>query len=152
MEIGPGAREQVLHREEDPFDFFPVPRPNLVISSMWAMSDFKKENGATLLVPGSHKWEADRKATPDEVKVAEMSKGSVMIWLGGTFHAAGANVSDEWRYGIILSYSLGWLRQEENQILDLPPKIANDLPPELKALAGYTMHGSLGLFDPSVSA
>lgn len=151
LEIGPGAREQVLHREEDPFTFFAEPRPNLVIASMWAMSDFNKENGATLLVPGSHRWSADRQATPDEIKVAEMPKGSVMVWLGGTLHAAGANVSDEWRYGIILSYSLGWLRQEENQALDLPPNIANEASQEIRDLAGYTMHGSLGLYDPAVS-
>ena len=62
LEIGPGAREQILHRENDPYTFFAVPRPNLVISAMWALTDFRKENGATLIVPGSHKWEEGREA------------------------------------------------------------------------------------------
>lgn len=152
LEIGPGAREQILHREEDGFEFFELPKPYLVIAAMWAMSDFRKENGATLVVPGSHKWQADRKATPEEVKEAEMPKGAVFIWMGGTLHAAGANVSDEWRYGIILSYSLGWLRQEENMYLDLPFEIAQSQPEEIRELAGYPMHGSLGFFDPTVAA
>ena len=42
LEIGPGAREQILHREEDAFSFFELPRPNLVLATMWAMSDFSK--------------------------------------------------------------------------------------------------------------
>lgn len=150
LDIGPGAREQVLHREEDPFKFFPLPRPNLVIATMWAMTRFTKDNGATLLVPGSHRWEADRKADPDEVVSAEMPKGSVLVWLGGTLHAAGANISDEWRYGIILSYSLGWLRQEENQYFDLPADIGAHAPAAIRELVGYPMHGSLGFFDPTV--
>ena len=152
LEIGPGAREQVLHREEDPFQFFALPRPNLVIATMWAMTDFTRYNGATLLVPGSHKWPAQRKAQPDEIVSAEMPSGSVMIWLGGTLHAAAANRSDDWRYGVILSYSLGWLRQEENQYLDLPPGLLAGMSDEIKDLVGYPMHGSLGFYDPSLRA
>jgi ectoine hydroxylase-related dioxygenase (phytanoyl-CoA dioxygenase family) len=151
LEIGPGAREQILHREEDPFDFFAVPRPNLVIATMWAISDFRKSNGATLIVPGSHRWSGERTAQPEEVLHAEMPKGSVLVWLGGTLHAAGANTSDEWRYGIFLSYSLGWLRQEENQYLDLPPSLVNSMSNEIKELVGYPMHGSLGFYDPGIS-
>ena len=151
LEVGPGAREQILHREEGGFTFFELPKPYLVIAAMWAMSDFKKENGATLLVPGSHQWAADREAAPEEVKVAEMPKGSVLVWMGGTLHAAGANTSDEWRYGIILSYSLGWLRQEENMYLDLPFHIAQEQPKEIRELVGYPMHGPLGFFDPRVA-
>lgn len=150
LEIGPGARAQVLHRESDPFDYFPVPRPNLVMSAMWALTDFRKDNGATLIVPGSHKWEAERTAEPDEILNAEMPAGSVLLWTGGTLHAAAANVSQEWRYGIILSYGLGWLRQEENMFLDTPADIAADMPEEIRDLLGFKPHGSLGLFDPSV--
>ena len=151
LEIGPGAREQILHREEDPFQFFSLPRPNLVLATMWAMTDFTKLNGATLLVPGSHRWPTQRKAHADEIVKAEMPSGSVLIWLGGTLHAAGANISDHWRYGVILSYSLGWLRQEENQYLDLPPNLAASMSDDIKALVGYPMHGSLGFYDPRVS-
>ncbi len=152
LEIGPGARAQVLHREADPFDYFPVPRPNLVMSAMWALTDFRKENGATFIVPGSHKWEAGRTAEPSEILNAEMPAGSVLLWTGGTLHGAAANVSQEWRYGIILSYGLGWLRQEENMFLDTPPHVAAKLPEEVRDLLGFKMHGSLGFSDPSVNA
>ena len=144
VSIGPGARAQLLHREEDLFPFFPVPRPNLILASMWAINDFTANNGATLLVPGSHRWEAERKATPGEVASAEMPAGSVLYWLGGTLHGGGANTSNSWRYGVILTYSLGWLRQEENQYLDIPPEVLTTLTPELQALTGHAMHGGLG--------
>jgi ectoine hydroxylase-related dioxygenase (phytanoyl-CoA dioxygenase family) len=67
--------------------------------------------------------------------------------MGGTLHGAGANRSDQWRFGVFLSYSLGWLRQEENQYVDLPPQVARTLPKQLRDLAGYRMHLALGYTD-----
>ena len=150
LEVGPGARSQILHREEDPFTIFPLPRPNLILASMTAISEFTKDNGGTLLVPGSHRWDANRKPEPNEIVAAEMPAGSVLYWLGGTLHGAGANVSDGWRYGVILTYSVGWVRQEENQFLDIPPAAAATMSQELLELTGRTMCGALGFFDPRV--
>lgn len=48
LEVGPGARTQTLHRDDNSFTFFPVPRPNLIVASMWAITDFRANNGATL--------------------------------------------------------------------------------------------------------
>ncbi|MEZ5226263.1 MAG: phytanoyl-CoA dioxygenase family protein [Acidimicrobiales bacterium] len=117
---------------------------------MWAISDFTADNGGTLMVPGSHRWTADRVAQPDEIVAAEMPAGSVLVWLGGTLHGAGANVSDQWRYGVVVTYSVAWLRQEENQYLSIPPDVLATLSPELRALTGHTMHNGLGFHDPSV--
>jgi len=148
LEVGPGAREQVLHREHDSFTFFPQPRPNLIVASMWAITDFRADNGATLVVPGSHKWPEQRQATADEVVSGEMPAGSVLYWLGGLLHGAGANTSNDWRYGVILTYSLGWLRQEENQYLDVPVEMARNLSPELRDMIGYKMYRALGFSMP----
>jgi len=147
LKIGPGAREQVLHREEDPYQFFKVPRPRMILASMWAITDFTEVNGGTHIVPGSHLWPADRGARPDEVVAAEMPAGSVLLWMGGTLHGAGANRTDEWRYGVFLSYSLGWLRQEENQYIDVPRDVARTLSKEVRDLVGYRMHLGLGYAD-----
>ena len=144
LEVGPGARRQVLHREHDSFTFFPHPRPNMIVASMWAITDFRADNGATLIVPGSHKWSEQREATEDEIVTAEMPAGSVLYWLGGTLHGAGANISSDWRYGVILTYSLGWLRQEENQYLDVPQEVAQNLSPALRDIIGYKMYRALG--------
>ncbi|MEK9589100.1 MAG: phytanoyl-CoA dioxygenase family protein, partial [Gammaproteobacteria bacterium] len=115
LDIGPGARDQILHREEDLYPYWAPPRPNLILASMWAISDFTASNGGTQIVPGSHTWEADRVPHEHEVVRAEMVAGSVLFWLGGTLHGGGANTTaNDWRYGLILTYNLGWLRQEEN--------------------------------------
>jgi ectoine hydroxylase-related dioxygenase (phytanoyl-CoA dioxygenase family) len=150
LEVGPGARAQELHREEDSFTFFPLPRPNLIVASMWAINEFRGDNGATLLVPGSHRWPVDRVAEDHEIVRAEMPAGSALYWLGGTLHGAGSNTSKDWRYGVILTYSLGWVRQEENQYLDVPPERLAELPPEVRQIAGFDMYRALGFYDPSV--
>jgi ectoine hydroxylase-related dioxygenase (phytanoyl-CoA dioxygenase family) len=117
---------------------------------MAAISDFTADNGGTLLVPGSHKWDAERVASPNEIVAAEMKAGSMLFWLGGTLHGAGANVTETWRQGVILSYSLGWLRQEENQYMNLSDDAIKSLSPELQDRLGISMHGSLGFYDPTI--
>ena len=69
--------------------------------------------------------------------------------MSGTLRGAGANRSDQWRYGVFFSYSLGWLRQEENQYLDVPPELARTLPKQLRDLVGYKLHRGLGFADMS---
>jgi hypothetical protein len=144
LEIGPGARQQILHRDHESFGFFPDPKPNIIVAAMWAITDFRADNGATLVVPGSHTWEKERKAKEDEVYPAKMPAGSALFWLGGTLHGAGANVSNDWRYGVALGYSVGWIRQEENIYLDVPPERAAELSPELRKAIGYSMYRALG--------
>jgi len=150
LDVGPGARTQVLHREEDSFTYFPLPRPNIIVASMWAVSDFRADNGGTLVVPGSHRWPAERTAREHEIVAAEMPAGSVLYWLGGLLHAAGANTSEDWRYGVILTYSLGWVRQEENQYLDVAPERLAELSDEVRHVAGFDMYRALGFYDRSV--
>ncbi len=77
-----------------------------------------------------------------------MPAGSVLYWAGGLLHGAGENRSDDWRYGVILTYSCAWLRQEENQYLEVPREQIARLDPELRKVAGFTMHGALGYRDP----
>ncbi len=151
LQVGPGARAQVLHREEDSFTFFPLPRPNLIVASMWAITDFRADNGATLLVPGSHRWPEDRVAARDEIVQEEMPAGSVLYWMGGLLHGAGPHSAQDLRYGVILTYSAGWVRQEENQYLNVPADRRAELSPELKEMAGFNMYRGLGFYDPRLA-
>lgn len=149
MSVGPGAVNQSLHREEDSFQHFQFPRPPLVIACMAALTDFTRQNGATRMVPGSHRWEDGRSATPEEIVSAEMPAGSLLVWMGRTLHGAGANTTaNEWRTGVFASYSLGWLRQEENQYLATPAEALAKLPAQVKSLAGFDVYSSsLGLHE-----
>lgn len=135
--VGPGANDQGLHTEEGPFRHFPSPPPDLVVASMWALSEFTAENGATHFVPGSHRADSSGDGV---VEQAAMPEGSVVLWLGRTRHGAAANRSSQWRYGGFTSYSLGWLRQEENQYLSVPQDVAAGLSPALRDLMGYAIH------------
>jgi ectoine hydroxylase-related dioxygenase (phytanoyl-CoA dioxygenase family) len=145
--VEPGAGNQVLHREEDPFRFIPMPRPNLVTASMWAITDFNEANGATRLVPGSHRWEQSRAPREDEIVAAEMPAGSVLFWAGGLLHGAGANRTNEVRCGYFVSFSVGWVRQEENHYLEIPVAEALELDAEMRDLIGYKMHTGLGFSE-----
>jgi ectoine hydroxylase-related dioxygenase (phytanoyl-CoA dioxygenase family) len=145
IEVWPGATDQELHRDDAIFRL-KRPRPEMELNAMWAIDDFTIENGATRVVMGSHLWDDARKPTPeDTVLAAEMPAGSVLLWLGSTWHGAGANRSARPRRGAYVGYSLGWLRQEETLYLALPPATARGLPEELQRLIGYELKGTMTL-------
>jgi ectoine hydroxylase-related dioxygenase (phytanoyl-CoA dioxygenase family) len=147
MHVEPGETPQTLHRDTG-FYPFQNPCPPLILASMWAVSDFTIENGATCLVPGSHAWPEKRKPEPHEIVAAEMPAGSVLLYDGATFHGAGSNRSDAPRTGCALHYTLGWLRQEENQYMAVPPELARTFPRPLQELMGYALAApSLGFVD-----
>ncbi len=119
-------------------------------NTIYALTDFRADNGATRVVPGSNHWDWDKRAEPDQICQAEMSAGSVLMYSGSVVHSGGANNSDEARMGLNITYCLGWLRQEENQYLSCPPEVAKELSPDLQELLGYTMGNyALGYYsDP----
>jgi ectoine hydroxylase-related dioxygenase (phytanoyl-CoA dioxygenase family) len=146
--IGPDETGQMLHRDRGVWGPYIPRRIETQFSTIWAASDFTAENGATQVVPGSHLWPAERRAEPHEIVPAEMAAGSVLLYSGTVLHGGGANRTRANRTGILLHYTLGWLRQEENQYLCCPPEVAKDFSPELRALIGYSMGGyTLGFFS-----
>ncbi|MEP2828142.1 phytanoyl-CoA dioxygenase family protein [Parvibaculum sp.] len=151
IRIRPGQTKQQLHRDRWAWgthlkDIEPQ------FNTIWAISDFTKENGATQVCPGSLDWPDDYQAKDEEIGYAEMPAGSVLVYSGGVFHGGGANVSNGDRVGINITYTLGWLRQEENQYLSCPPEIAKTLSPDLQALIGYSMGGyALGYYTPPLA-
>jgi len=136
--IGPGEPAQPIHRDQWAFDFYPFPSGYEVqCNTIWAMTDFTEENGATRVVPGSNALADKLRFKLEDSIPAEMSKGSVLLYSGSVYHGGGANRSDAARVGINITYNLSWLRQEENQYLSCPPEIAKTLPVELLKLMGY---------------
>jgi ectoine hydroxylase-related dioxygenase (phytanoyl-CoA dioxygenase family) len=141
---GPGAEAQFPHRDEDVWPHFPRPHDELQIASLVAFSDFRVDTGATRVVPGSHRWPRDRRPEPDEIADAVVPQGGAVIYLGSTIHFAGTNsTTDEWRLGAHVSFTLGWLRTEENNSLAVPPEIARTLSPRAQELLGYAVHDAI---------
>ena len=155
MDRGPGAEQQLLHRDEDVWVHLPRPHAEVQVASVIALVDFTAELGATVVAPGSNRWERGRMPEPDELVCAEMPAGSAVLYLGSTIHAGGRNTTaDRWRRGMHMSFVVGWLRTEENNYLSVPPEIARTLPRRSQELLGYAAHdaiasggGYLGLGD-----
>jgi ectoine hydroxylase-related dioxygenase (phytanoyl-CoA dioxygenase family) len=140
--IGPGERAQALHYDAQVYPL-PRPEPEVVVNSMWALTPFTEANGATRLVPDSHRWGGDRRPEPGPdgqvaTMAAEMGRGSVLVYLGSLWHGGGANRTDEVRIGLNLEYAAGWVRQQENQYLVLPPDRTADVPDPVLEVLGYT--------------
>ncbi len=152
IEILPGEADQVLHRDDTCYPIR-IPGVEYQISAMVALDDFTLENGATRVVAGSHDMRTVESVQESDVEQAVISKGSVLYYLGRTIHGGGANKTDKSRSGLITTYSLGWLRQEENQYLSVPREIADIYPENSRRLMGYQSHGPyLGVlpYDPDV--
>jgi ectoine hydroxylase-related dioxygenase (phytanoyl-CoA dioxygenase family) len=148
IQINPGESDQLLHRDEDAWSELPTPKPTLQIEAMFALTDFTVANGATRVVPGSHKWPLDRKPEPNEITHAEMPAGSALIYLGSAIHGGSANTTtNEDRRGMFLGYVVGWLRTEENSFLTVPIEKVRAMPRRVQELLGYKAHRSIGVVD-----
>ncbi len=158
VEIHPGETDQYMHVDDS---IYPVRMPGmqLQISAMWALQDFTEENGATRVALGSHVDQGTNRYysreeeydgasdRQDEIVQATMPKGSLLFYLGNTRHGGGANRTDRPRAGLINTYALGWLRQEENQYLNVPREIAGQHSETIQKLMGYQLHRTLGAFQ-----
>jgi len=146
--IDPGETPQPIHADDQLIPL-PKPHPPIVCNTMWALTDFTESNGATRLVPGSHR----RDHSPDygsehDTIAAEMARGSVLVWDGALWHGGGANTTDTRRLGIAMNYCAGFIRQQENQQLGIPRHLARDFSPRLRELVGYSVyHGLIGHID-----
>ncbi len=142
ISIGPGEPAQYLHRDQTGWPWFNdlLPDgPEIIVIAMVAVTDCTERNGATRVVPYSHR-QPDRDDLFDLRRSvpAEMESGSVLLFSGKTIHGGGANQTvDEWRSAIHLSYLLGWLRPEEAHAFTIPTAIAASLPRRAKELLGF---------------
>jgi hypothetical protein len=145
--LEPGSQPQPLHHDDVLYKPF-VPRgtQETMVNFMFAVTDFTAENGATRMVPGSHRWPEGRAPTEDdEVIDLVMPAGGVAIWLGSTWHGAGVNRTDTARLGAEMAFNCGWLRPHEAYHLLIPPALARDFPTRVQDVIGYKAHrGMLG--------
>lgn len=151
--IDPGETAQPIHADDQ---LMPIPKPHppTVCNTMWALTDFTEENGATRVVPGSHlaPRSPDYGTSYDSVP-AEMAKGSVLVWHGSLWHGGGANRSTGRRLGVAMNYCAGYIRQQENQQLGIPRDVARRFPPRLRELCGYGIYqGLMGHIDKRSAA
>jgi ectoine hydroxylase-related dioxygenase (phytanoyl-CoA dioxygenase family) len=142
IRIHPGEAEQGLHSDDS---FYRVPRPRaaLSVSMICAIDDFTDQNGATVIVPGSHAWgPIDQNNLPGaqaEKRAVVMKAGSAIVFPGTLVHGGGANRSNASRLAVTYQYCEGWLRQQENFFLAIPRDIAKSMPQRVRELIGYSI-------------
>ncbi|MGB5948179.1 MAG: phytanoyl-CoA dioxygenase family protein [Parvibaculum sp.] len=153
ISIDPGEIAQPIHADDQ---VMPVAKPHaaFVCNSMWALTDFTEENGATRIIPGTHKADASPNYGQHYDSIpAEMPKGSVLIWHGSLWHGGGANKSGARRVGIAMNYCAGYIRQQENQQLGIPLEIVRRFEPRLQELCGFgTYRNLIGHIDKKTPA
>ncbi len=113
----PGQGHQAFHADwrsgVEPGDYH-------VCNSMWLLDDFTEENGATRVVPGSHRSgkhpkDALEDATqhPEEIQLTAAS-GTVIVFNSHLWHAGGLNQTDSPRHGMLAYYC----RRDHKQLTD----------------------------------
>jgi ectoine hydroxylase-related dioxygenase (phytanoyl-CoA dioxygenase family) len=147
--IGPDSPAQIIHRDQWAFDFFEFPSGfDVQCNTIWAITDFTEENGATRIAVGSNHAADKLRLSQDDTVAATMRAGSVVLYTGSVYHGGGANTTDETRIGVNITYNVGWLRQEENQYLAVSRECAASLDEKLLRLMGYQRGAyALGYID-----
>ncbi len=148
ISIDPGETAQPIHADDQAIPI-PKPHPDIVCNTMWALTDFTEENGATRLIPGSHRANASPVLGQSYESIpAVMKRGSVLVYSGSLWHGGGANRSSSRRVGVAMNYCAGYIRQQENQQLGIPLEIARGFSPRLRKLVGYGLYkGFIGHID-----
>jgi ectoine hydroxylase-related dioxygenase (phytanoyl-CoA dioxygenase family) len=150
IQIHPGEGQQFPHRD-DAMWRLPPSSAECLVNVMWPLCSFNQHNGGTMLWPKTDAQQPD----PGRAIVPDVEPGDALVFLGSTYHCGGANCSDAPRLGLVIGYSLGWLRQHENQYLAYSADEVARFPDQLRSLIGYSIHRpNLGNFEgqcPSVA-
>jgi len=154
IDIGPGEHPQPMHGDDIVMArHLPLPHVPMMVTSMWALTDFTEENGGTRFVPGSHRFpytpESPDAPTDVEIRSLEMPAGAVMIFHGSLWHGGGANTSaSDHRLGVNVQYCPGFVRQQQNPYFGIPSEIAESFSDRLLELLGYKLYkGIMGHVD-----
>ncbi|BBZ11604.1 phytanoyl-CoA dioxygenase family protein [Mycobacterium branderi] len=139
INIQPGESAQLLHHDDG---FYPVPRPRapLAAATIWAIDDFTADNGATVLIPGSHRWGKRRPGRDDPAMAVVMPAGSCVFFVGTLWHGGGANTSSRDRLAVTAQYCQPWLRPMEAYLLSVPREIARTVSDDIRRMLGYSIH------------
>lgn len=139
INIQPGETAQLAHHDDG---FYPIPRPRapLAAATIWAIDDFTADNGATAVIPGSHRWGKRRPAEDDRVLPVVMPAGSCVFFVGTLWHGGGANTSSGDRLAVTAQYCEPWLRPMEAFNLSISRDIAREVSSDIRRMLGYSIH------------
>jgi hypothetical protein len=148
ININPSETAQLLHPDDA---IYPVsrPRPPLGAATVWAIDAFTEDNGATVVLPGSHRWGTDQRPSDDDIRLAAvMPPGSCVFFIGTLWHGGGANHSGNDRLAITAQYCEPWLRPQEAFTLSTNRDTVRAVSEDIRRMLGYSIHPPfIGMVD-----
>ncbi len=155
INVHPGETPQSFHVDDAAgagtpgHPLFTRPRDMYGVSAIWALDDFTETNGATEVIPGSHRWGPERQPRDTDAVKVLMPAGSALVFAGNLYHRGGANTSTAARLAITPQYCLPFLRQIEHMVLAVPPERAGQYSQRVQELLGYNIidPGFMGYVD-----
>ena len=140
INIKPESPAQPLHID-DGFYPIPAPRPAISIATIFAIDDFTEDNGATVIIPGSHRWSDERRPSKqDQIVKAVMPAASCILFMGNAWHGGGENYSGTDRLALTCQYCEPWARTQENYFLSVSKQTAACVSEDIRRLLGYSIH------------
>ena len=114
--------------------------PAVVCNAMWMLDDFTEENGATLVVPGSHLSgrQPDHDLDDNANWTPAVGKaGTAVVFEGRTWHSTGENRTGNPRIGLTTNFCAPQFRQQENYLMGTSPEVLEEASEELLELIGF---------------
>lgn len=133
----PGHGQQGLHadwKERAPGD------PFVILTALWLLDDFTADNGATVVIPGSHRWGRRPPSRDDQGLPVVMPAGSCVFFVGTLWHGGGANTTDRDRLAVTAQYCEPWLRPMEAFGLSISHDVARAVSEDIRRMLGYSIH------------
>ena len=139
----PGGGAGVLHADQI---FVPEPWPDQPqgINVAWCIDDFTRQNGATEVLVGSHRWRRCPTEADGHLPLVpvEAPAGSIMAFESRLWHRTGANRSaNAYRAAVFPFYTTPIYRTQENWFLSLDPGVRRWASDTLLTLLAYRSEG-----------
>lgn len=137
----PGETRQSLHQDDG---LWPIPRPHpsFLCNVIIAFDEFTRANGATHIVPFSHRWTKPVDQSVESIQV-ELAPGSALFWEGSLWHGGGANTTTATeRMGFFISHLVSYMRPSDLQLVSVPREVVREMPKKLQRLLGYYRFGN----------
>jgi ectoine hydroxylase-related dioxygenase (phytanoyl-CoA dioxygenase family) len=149
--IHPGAPAQGLHYDGSITGPFKTIAPAdcgrritgwaLGFNVAFCISPYTRTNGATRVVPGSHRCPettVPRDGPVPGETIVEAPRGAAVIWDIATWHGASANRSDEVRYAVMTPWRRSWVRPEADLARIIQPEVLERAGEEGRRVFGFS--------------